>query len=144
MRFTLPCFTMILFASTLQARAGEPEFRDLYADTWVGTDALGRTMPTSTEVGPVKTDHLRAVSMFYITWHSDSMAGLKGPYGADVTRILAKDPAARLDAKNPLWTEGMYHWVNRRWVISSAKTPTSFARICPCFPTQAWMCSLWT
>jgi hypothetical protein len=50
------------------------------------------------------------VSIFYITWHRDSLAGLKSPYAADVTKILAKDPAARLDAKNPLWANGMHHW----------------------------------
>lgn len=85
-------------------------YRDLFADTWVGHDALGRTMPTSSDVGSVKTDHRRVVALFYVTWHSDSNHKLKAPYSADVSRILAADPNARLDAKNPLWTEGMYHW----------------------------------
>ena len=97
---------------TLQASfgsAGEP-VRDLMSDTWVGQDALGRKLPTSELVGPVKTDHRRVVGIFYITWHSDSNHKLHGPYGADVSRILAQDPRARLDAKHPLWTEGTYHW----------------------------------
>ena len=84
--------------------------RDLYADTWVGVDALGRTMPTAEEVGLPKTDQRRVVSIFYVTWHSDSLANQKSPYNADVTKILAADPGARLDANHPLWTEGMYHW----------------------------------
>jgi hypothetical protein len=84
--------------------------RDLYADTWVGHDALGRVMPTSAEVGLPKVDHRRVVGIFYITWHTDSLHQLKSPYSADVTRVLARDPKARLDAKNPLWTEGTYHW----------------------------------
>ncbi len=92
------------------ARADEPYYRDLFADTWVATDALGRTMPDHAEVGPVKTDQRRVVGIFYITWHSDSLATLKSPYAADVSRILSADPGARLDAKNPLWTEGSYHW----------------------------------
>ena len=29
---------------------------DLYSDTWVATDALGRTMPGIEKVGPVKDD----------------------------------------------------------------------------------------
>ena len=35
---------------------------------------------------------------------------MKSPYAADVTKVLAADPNARLDAKHPLWTEGSYHW----------------------------------
>jgi len=84
--------------------------RDIYSDTWVGTDALGRTMPLYEAVGPVKKDQRRVVGIFYITWHSDSAGKLRSPYTADVSKILAKDPSARLDAKHPLWTEGGYHW----------------------------------
>ena len=90
--------------------AGMPYYRDLFSDTWVGQDALGRKMPTYSEVGPVKKDHRRVVGIFYITWHSDSLHKLKSPFTADVSRVLAGDPNARLDAKHPLWTEGMYHW----------------------------------
>ncbi|MCC6697848.1 MAG: hypothetical protein IT365_19635 [Candidatus Hydrogenedentes bacterium] len=90
--------------------AETPYYRDIYPDTWVGTDALGRTMPDAAAVGPVKQDRRRVVGIFYITWHGDGLAGMKSPYAADVTRILAADPNARLDAKHPLWTEGMYHW----------------------------------
>jgi hypothetical protein len=90
--------------------AQEPHIRDLYSDTWVGHDALGRNLPTSSVVGPVKKDHPRVVGIFYITWHSDSLHNLKSPYRADLSRILATDPNARLDARNPLWTEGSYHW----------------------------------
>jgi hypothetical protein len=92
------------------ARADQPYYRDIFPDTWVATDALGRTMPGYSAVGPVKTDQRRVVGIFYITWHSDSLANLKSPYAADVSRILVADPNARLDAKNPLWTEGSYHW----------------------------------
>jgi len=82
MRFTAPLLAIVLLAASGLAHAGEPAFRDLYADTWVATDALGRTMPTVAGVGPVKTDQLRVVSIFYITWHRDSFAGLKSPYAA--------------------------------------------------------------
>lgn len=86
------------------------EYRDLYPDTWVGTDALGRTMPDFDEVGGKKIDKRRTIGIFYITWHSDNLHKLKSPYTANVTNILNQDPGARLDANHPLWTEGSYHW----------------------------------
>jgi hypothetical protein len=96
--------------SAPEASTENQDYRDLYSDTWVGTDALGRTMPGYAEVGPVKSDHRRVVGMFYITWHDDQKAKLKAPYAADVTRILAADPNARQDAKTPLWAYDAYHW----------------------------------
>ncbi len=100
-----------LLGGASRTAAGEaPYYRDLYADTWVGHDALGRNMPTYSVVGPVKKDHRRVVGIFYITWHSDSAHKGTGGYNGDVSRILATDLKARLDAKHPLWTEGMYHW----------------------------------
>jgi len=89
----------------------QDSFRDLYSDTWVASDALGRQMPGLNEAGPVKTDKRRVVSIFYITWHTqDNYKNFKAPYSADVSKIYTVDPAARLDAKHPLWTEGSYHW----------------------------------
>jgi len=99
----------VAIITAFSAHAEEPG-RDLYADTWVATDALGRVMPDIGAVGPVKTDQRRVVGIFYITWHRDSLGTLKSPYTADVTKVLAGDPGARLDAKHPLWTEGSYHW----------------------------------
>ncbi|WP_344980364.1 hypothetical protein [Compostibacter hankyongensis] len=101
----------ILFCSReLFSQSHTSYYRDLYPDTWVATDALGRTMPGEQEAGPPKKDHRRVVGMFYITWHSDQLAKLKSPYAGDVTKVLAADPGARLDAKHPLWKEGSYHW----------------------------------
>ncbi|MGO8752114.1 MAG: hypothetical protein ACLQNE_39760 [Thermoguttaceae bacterium] len=105
----LNCALVVLFASSL-ASAAEPAYRDIYPDTWVATDGIGRTMPDESVVGPVKQDQRRVVGIFYIAWHSDSLAGLKKPYAGDVTKVLAGDPKARLDAKHPRWTEGSYHW----------------------------------
>jgi hypothetical protein len=86
------------------------QVRDLYSDTWVATDALGRKMPLIADAGPVKNDQRRVVGIFYITWHSDSNADLKSPYSGDVTKVLAEHPDARLDANHPAWKEGSYHW----------------------------------
>jgi hypothetical protein len=89
----------------------ETYYRDLYPDTWVAKDALGREMPGFQEVGPVKTDQRRVVGIFYVTWHTqDLFKDFKSPYSADVTNVLKTDPAARLDAGHPLWTENFYHW----------------------------------
>jgi hypothetical protein len=107
MPFIMAWWLGAVFAAHAEAA---PYYRDLFPDTWVGHDALGRTMPTYSVVGPVKKDQRRIVGVFYITWHSDSNHKLKSPYAADVSRVLAADPKARLDAKHPLWTEGMYHW----------------------------------
>jgi len=100
----------ILSAVTRTYAEEAPYYRDLFPDTWVAHDALGRNMPPFSVVGPVKKDHRRVVGIFYITWHRDSLHNLKSPYAADVSRVLASDPKARLDAKHPLWTEGSYHW----------------------------------
>ncbi len=88
--------------------AGQP--RDLFADTWVASDALGRVMPSFEEVGPVKNDQRRVTGIFYITWHTQGLAKLEKPYRADVTRILQLDTAARLDAIHELWYTNSYHW----------------------------------
>ncbi len=86
-------------------------YRDLFSDTWVATDAIGRKMPSFDDVGPVKEDKRRVVSIFYITWHTeDHFSNFKSPYAADVSKILKTDPSARLDGNHPLWTEGSYHW----------------------------------
>jgi len=103
-------FLFLQLSSPNATHSEETHFRDIEPDTWVATDALGRTMPGLSEVGPVKRDQRRVVGIFYITWHRDSVANKKSPYTADVSKILAQDPHARLDARNPLWTESSYHW----------------------------------
>ena len=74
-------------------RADTASFRDIYPDTWVATDAVGRTMPTEEEVGLPKNDQRRVVGIFYITWHTQGLHNLKSPYTADVTKILEQEPS---------------------------------------------------
>ena len=88
----------------------EQTYRDIYPDTWVATDALGRTMPDYDSVGSEKTDQKRVVGIFYITWHTSDKANMENPYHADVTKILQENPEARLDAFHPAWHENSYHW----------------------------------
>ncbi len=88
----------------------EPYYRDIFPDTWVANDALGRTLPDFSDVGQVKSDKRRVVGMFYITWHTQDKIELKQPYEADVSKILHEDPTARLNADHPLWYTNSYHW----------------------------------
>ncbi len=87
-----------------------PDYRDLYTDTWVATDALGREMPSFEEVGALKDDKRRVVGIFYITWHTQEKIHYEQPYRANVTAILEEDPAARFDANHKLWYTHSYHW----------------------------------
>ena len=100
---------LVLFAVCVSntAYSQKRPYRDIYSDTWVATDALGRTMPDYAAVGPVKEDQRRVVGIFYISWHSDNRSAWKSPYTQDVTTILAADPAARLDANHPLAGEDL-------------------------------------
>ncbi|MBO7067413.1 MAG: hypothetical protein J6W52_01865 [Bacteroidaceae bacterium] len=82
---------------------------DLQADTWVGSDALGRIMPTANQA-PLRTDKPRTVGIFYITWHDEGKFNLRSPYGGDVTRTLQEAPEARFDAYHPAWKEWSLHW----------------------------------
>ncbi len=78
-----------LMAALFLAGVSEPlaaapfEDGDLFADTWVATDALGRAQPGIAEAGPVRAG--RWVGIFYWTWHVPRGAG--GPN--DNTRLIA-------------------------------------------------------
>jgi hypothetical protein len=76
-------------------------FRDLYADTWVATDALGRTMPGPAEAGDPKQD--KWVGIFYWTWHVPRGNG--GPN--DNTELIATAKDGKVD-----WPENgaPHHW----------------------------------
>jgi len=87
--------------------------QDLMADTWVGTDALGRTMPTAAEAGMTKHDKKRTVGMFYITWHDENQFDTPADY-RNVDETLRQNSEARLTDKTGLWSHpnmsGAYHW----------------------------------
>ena len=79
---------------------------DNFSDTWVATDALGRSLPTHEQVGPPRPD--RWVGIFYFLWHGAHVNG--GPY--DITRILRQDPDAMQKGDSPLWgpVGAPHHW----------------------------------
>jgi len=101
-------FLFVTCAYTHYCRS-EPDHRDLYSDTWVATDALGRTMPDYSDVGPVKNDQPRIVGIFYVTWHTAQYATPALPYPTDINKMLAADPSARLNIHNPLWGTRLCH-----------------------------------
>jgi len=73
-----------LLAACQAAYAGP--YRDLYPDTWVATDALGRELPGYDQCGP--PDANKTVGIFYFLWLGQH--GTQGPF--DITEILRKDP----------------------------------------------------
>lgn len=78
---TLCCVLSLALACTAARAAAAPHDGDLYADTWVATDSLGRALPTFEETGPPRAD--KWVGIFYWTWHIQR----GGPN--DNTKILA-------------------------------------------------------
>ena len=110
--------SIVLFILGLNAYAQKQErklnpIRDLYSDTWVATDAIGRVMPTNAETGDVKDDKRRVVGIFYITWHTQNFHSAPSPYTGDITKILQQSPEARNDSNHPAWKRydpHMYHY----------------------------------
>ncbi len=81
----------VLLCAPAQAQtpaASVPPVRDLGSDTWVGTDALGRSTPTLAQARPVRRN--RTVGIFYFVWHG--FHGTPGPY--DNSKALLANPAA--------------------------------------------------
>ena len=102
MRILLPLIALgLLAACPVQAQAPH----DLAADTWVATDALGRTVPSAGEVGPPRPN--KTVGMFYFLTFDH---GLNGPY--DNTQILKAHPEAMADVHDPAWgpPNEAHHW----------------------------------
>ena len=99
-------FVLSLILASGAAYSAQQGVRDIYSDTWVGSDALGRTMPGFADVGPVKKDQRRVVGIFYITWHSDSAGALKSPFTADVSKVLAAEAQQRAVNQGPYSMSG--------------------------------------
>ena len=59
---SLIALSIVSCTTTVQDTVDYSYATDLMTDTWVGTDALGRTMPEYDEVGPVKHDQRSSAS----------------------------------------------------------------------------------
>ena len=95
------CLSAALAALLATSAAAEVQAgRDLESDTWVATDALGRTLPGFDECGPPRAN--KTVGIFYFTWHGQHSTS--GPH--DITKILAENP------EDPQWgpVHAMHHW----------------------------------
>jgi len=82
--------------------AGKPySGGDLYSDTWVATDALGREQPGIDEAGPLREG--KWVGIFYWTWHVPRGTG--GPN--DNTKLIATAKDGKID-----WPDNgrPHHW----------------------------------
>ena len=98
-------FPGTLHAQTPNAPPSLPAW-DTMSDTWSATDALGRTLPDTTQAGPPRPD--RYIGVFYFLWHGPHVIG--GPY--DVSKILQRDPDAMRKPTSQLWGPmgAMHHW----------------------------------
>lgn len=101
-------FSLVSLAAVALAAGGvqAQPMRDTAPDRWTATDALGRTLPTSKDVGPPRPN--RYVGMFYFLWLGEH--GGAGPY--DITEILKRDPDAMHKPDSPLWgpVGAPHHW----------------------------------
>lgn len=85
-----------------KAAAPAPASRDVMADTWVATDALGRTLPDNAECGGPRMG--KQVGIFYFLWLGEH-GGAQGKVH-DISKILAANP------KDPTWgpVHHFHHW----------------------------------
>jgi hypothetical protein len=79
---------------------------DVQSDTWVATDALGRSLPEYRDCGPPRAN--RTVGIFYFLWHGQHNPS--GPW--DITKILAQYPNAITQSTSPPWGPEyhFHHW----------------------------------
>ena len=86
MRIIVPLALAILVAGSMSSTVAtdSPPYpdEDVFAGTWVATDALGRTVPGFEQCGPVRKD--KWVGIFYWTWHTPDRSG---PF--DNTKLIA-------------------------------------------------------
>ena len=78
---------------------------DVYSDTWVAVDGLGRELPTNEQVGPPRQG--KTLGMFYFLTFEHSG---EGPF--DNSKILAEHPEALNDVHNSAWgpLNSSHHW----------------------------------
>lgn len=77
---------------------------------WPATDALGRSLPTSQQVGPSKPDHF--VGIFYFLTHTEGPRNGVAAEPLNLDKILKQDPDALKKPDSPLWgkTAQSHYW----------------------------------
>ncbi len=92
---------LVLSASKTLFAQNSPQIRG-FGETWVGTDGLGRTIPTNTQVGSPRVG--KYVGIFYFTWQGTLGAG-GGTAIYDNTELIQQNPTN--PAYGPRWA---FHW----------------------------------
>lgn len=82
----------LLLTAVMNVSSGTTVDGDVYADSWVATDALGRSLPTYAEVGPPRPN--RQVGLFYFLWVNNGVSNKQNIPVQDITKILAVNPLA--------------------------------------------------
>ncbi len=104
-----------------------PSYTDTYADTWVGTDMLGRHLPSYSQVGNYNPD--KQIGLFYWNWHAGGNEPAKKIF--NITQTLKEKPYLLLpeytyssewgNINNAVhvYEESIYGYykLNDRWVI---------------------------
>ena len=72
---------LVLSGFIAQVVDGRPIIRDLFSDSWIAVDALGRPLPDYNECQPLRNN--KYVGIFYWTWHNHHSK--QGPF--DITKI---------------------------------------------------------
>lgn len=132
MRIHCYCMLILLFSIAFTTVDARP-FRDLYSDTWVAVDALGRSLPTYEECGPQKTD--KTSDIFEFARSGDS---------APDRRFNYRGIANQSDAAQPSWLLGgdisMLTRLEEQGLVfkDAAGTPTDCIKLmtdagCNCF-----------
>ena len=106
MQLVLAATVFSLLATTGTAAEPVDASWDVFSDTWVATDDLGRSVPTVTEAGLPRAN--KTVGIFYFLWLGRH--GEQGPF--DISKILATDPTAMEDPASKLWGPmyAPHHW----------------------------------
>lgn len=81
--------------------------RDAMPDTWVATDALGRTLPTNEETGDLREG--KYIGLFFWTWH----CGQSANNPANNELINEQYPDSINNYYDPVWAAAgtdRYHW----------------------------------
>ena len=105
---TVPSDAAEPIANEGDASAGQGKY-EVKPDTWVFTDALGRTSLTNAEVGDPRED--KTLAMFYWTWHTSEI-GADEQEPLNVNNYVEEHPEIKNDYDNPLWptTPTAYFW----------------------------------
>ncbi len=117
---TLRVAATIALSLRCLALAEEPQIKP---ESWVATDALGRSLPTPEDAGLPRED--RHVGIFYFLTHNPG--GNQSP--GNITEILAQDSDILGEPDSPLWSgRGAYYWAEPLYGYYNSTDPWMLRR----------------